>query len=72
MSVAAVLRFARTRTRLPEPDAAPMLLAFRTQNRPHQAPWEPVRDVRYQALEDCQRAIAEANEAAPRGVVTRC
>jgi ribosomal-protein-alanine N-acetyltransferase len=54
------LQTPRTRIRLPEARHAPMLLAFRVQNRAHLAPWEPLRSESHYTLEACREAIVDA------------
>jgi ribosomal-protein-alanine N-acetyltransferase len=60
------LRTSRAHLRLPEPDDASMLLAYRQQNRVHLAPWEPLREESHYTLESCVRFIGDANEKASR------
>lgn len=40
------------------------LLRYRTENREHLAPWEPLRDEAYYTPEHCARSIADGREAA--------
>lgn len=40
------------------------LLRYRTENREHLAPWEPLRDEAYYTVEHCARSIADGREAA--------
>jgi ribosomal-protein-alanine N-acetyltransferase len=58
------LQTPRTRMRLPEIRDAPMLLAFRVQNRAHLAPWEPSRSESHYTLEACRESIVDAIEKA--------
>ncbi|MDE1893658.1 MAG: GNAT family N-acetyltransferase [Pseudomonadota bacterium] len=64
MNAPVLLRTAHTRIRLPEPSDAPGLLRYRLENRAHLAPWEPLREESYYALEQCAQAIADGREAA--------
>ena len=50
--------------RSPELGDAPMLLAFRVQNRAHLLPWEPSRNESHYTLQGCQDSIVDANEKA--------
>lgn len=64
MGFAPQLRTARTRIRLAGEADAPALLRYRTANRVHLAPWEPLREEAFYTLEHCVQAIAEGCEHA--------
>lgn len=64
MSLAVRLQTARTRIRLPVASDAAKLLRYRTENRAHLAPWEPLREDRYYTLEHCVQTIADGLDAA--------
>ncbi len=64
MRAVPVLRTARTRIRLAQASDASKLLHFRVDNAAHFAPWEPLRDVGYYALEHAARTIEQGREAA--------
>lgn len=54
----------RTRVRLMKGPDTQALLRYRTENREHLAPWEPLRDAAYYTPEHCARTIADGREAA--------
>lgn len=64
MIPAAPLVTARTRIRLGTEADAGMLLRYRTANRDHLVPWEPLREDAYYTLEHCRWMLAEGELAA--------
>lgn len=64
MGFAPRLRTERTCIRLAGEADAPAVLRYRTANREHLAPWEPLREEAYCTLEHCAQAIAEGREHA--------
>ncbi|TCV97111.1 [SSU ribosomal protein S5P]-alanine acetyltransferase [Luteibacter rhizovicinus] len=58
------MRTARTIIRLLEPDEAPLLLRYRTENCQHLEPWEPLRTTAHYTLEGCRQTIEAGLEAA--------
>lgn len=54
----------RTRIRLLRGPDTQALLRYRTENREHLTPWEPLRDEAYYTPEHCARTIADGREAA--------
>jgi ribosomal-protein-alanine N-acetyltransferase len=59
-----ILRTPRTVVRPLMADDAPLLLRYRTENREHLKPWEPLRDPEYYTLEGCRLSLFDAAEAA--------
>ncbi|NII54497.1 ribosomal protein S5-alanine N-acetyltransferase [Luteibacter sp. SG786] len=58
------MRTARTVIRLLDVDEAELLRRYRTENREHLAPWEPLRTESHYSLEGCRQAIEAGLEAA--------
>jgi len=58
------MRTARTVIRLLDLDEAELLRRYRTENREHLAPWEPLRTESHYSLEGCRQAIEAGLEAA--------
>lgn len=58
------LRTAHLSCRLPGPSDAAALLRYRTDNREHLAPWEPLRDECYYTLDHCRQSIGDGLLAA--------
>lgn len=54
----------RTHIRLLRGADTQALLRYRSENRGHLAPWEPLRDEAYYTPESCARAITDGREAA--------
>lgn len=64
MTALPILQTARCLIRLVGPTDAPLLLAYRSENREHLAPWEPLRDASYYTLAECRSFIAGAEGTA--------
>ena len=64
MIVLPELETPRTRIRLMRGPDTQALLRYRSENREHLAPWEPLRDATYYTPEHCARTIADGREAA--------
>lgn len=58
------MRTARTIVRLLDVDEAALLHRYRTENRDHLAPWEPLRAASHYSLEGCRQTIEAGLEAA--------
>lgn len=62
-----MLKTKRTLIDVAEPDDAPLLLRYHTENRDHLAPWEPLREVEYLTLDKQSSLINERREAYAAG-----
>lgn len=62
-----VIETARTVMTVPAPELAPLLLAYRQDNRAHLAPWEPARMPAYYTEEAARRRLAQSVDEARTG-----
>ena len=67
MSELPVIHTARTIMTVAGPERAPLLLAYREQNRAHLAPWEPARTTAYFTLDAARRRLAQSVDEARAG-----
>ncbi|MDQ0011121.1 ribosomal-protein-alanine N-acetyltransferase [Luteibacter jiangsuensis] len=58
------MRTSRTVIRLLDVEESELLQRYRTENRDHLAPWEPLRSTSHYSLEGCRQAIEAGLEAA--------
>ena len=58
------LKSERLIMRIPQESDASELMRYRIDNRTHLAPWEPLREPIYYALDHCMQTIADARETA--------
>lgn len=67
MNALPILHTERTLMTVPDPDQAPLLLAYRLHNRDHLAPWEPARSPDYFTEAAARQRLAQSVDEARAG-----